>query len=283
MDNSFFKLLESISSKPDPFAYDTVLELWDNDHTSKQMLQYHLSNDVDMSSRRGSFIERSVKWMVDHFAIDSHTKIADFGCGPGLYATPLARAGAHVTGIDFSRRSIAYARETARQQNLDISYHRGNYLDFETDERFDLILMIMCDFCALSPQKRHYLLDTFRRLLRPDGALILDVYSTVAFDQKSETSTLQKGLLDGFWSPNPYYGFLNTFKYEKEKVVLDKYTIVEAGKTRTVYNWLEHFTPEKLEQECNRSGFGIDTLLSDVAGAPFDAQSSEFAIIARAR
>ena len=39
--------------------------------------------------------------------------IADFGCGPGLYAQRLARAGLNVTGIDFSANSLQYAREVA--------------------------------------------------------------------------------------------------------------------------------------------------------------------------
>ena len=38
------------------------------------------------------------------------------------------------------------------------------------------------------------------------------------------------------------YAFVNTIKYEDEKVLLDKYTIFEQNKeVRIVYNWLQHF------------------------------------------
>ncbi len=47
-------------------------------------------------------------------------EIADFGCGPGLYATRLAQRQATVTGIDFSKRSIQYAQEVATREGL---YH----------------------------------------------------------------------------------------------------------------------------------------------------------------
>jgi hypothetical protein len=87
-------------------------------------------------------------------------------------------------------------------------------------------------------------------------------------------------LLNGFWSPNKYYGFQNTFKYEEEKVVLDKYTIVESERTRTVYNWLQYFASEDLEREFVEAGFTIEGFYSDVAGTKYDRESSEFAVIA---
>ncbi|MEE9399509.1 MAG: hypothetical protein V3V23_04500 [Dehalococcoidales bacterium] len=91
----------------------------------------------------------------------------------------------------------------------------------------------------------------------------------------------EANLLNSFWSPDKYYGFLNTFKYEREKVILDKYTIVEANCTRTVYNWLQYFNPEELEREFVECKFKVDGFFSDVAGSPFDSESEEFAIVAR--
>ena len=115
----------------------------------------------------------------------------------------------------------------------------------------------------------------------PGGAVLLDVYSLDAFEHREEAATYEANLLDGFWSPNRYYGFLNTFKYKTEKVVLDQYTIVEADCVRTIYNWLQYFSPEDLEKEFANSGFAMEGIYSDVAGTPFDLQSNEFAAIAR--
>ena len=74
---------------------------------------------------------------------------------------------------------------------------------------------------------------------------------------------------------------MNTFKYEKENVVLDKYTIVEADRLRTVYNWLQYFDPDELNKEFVESDFKIDEFYSDVFGSTFDAKAGEFAIVAR--
>jgi hypothetical protein len=118
-------------------------------------------------------------------------------------------------------------------------------------------------------------------MLEQGGSVLLDVYSLNAFDKRSETALYETNLLDGFWSPKKYYGFQNTFKYEKEKVILDKYTIVEAGRRRTIYNWLQYFSPDTLEKEFTECGFTIEEILSDVAGTPFDSRADEFAVIAK--
>jgi len=278
-----FEELEKINKRPEPFEFYTASDLWTDEHTSAQMLKFHLDEGIDVSSRNIDFIDRSVDWMAAHFDIGAGKKIADFGCGPGLYTARLARRHAAVTGIDFSKRSIQYAQEAATRKRLPIHYVNQNYLDFETDDCFHLILMIMCDFCALSPVQRRNILSRFYKLLEPSGSVLLDVYSLAAFSEREEKAQYEINLLNGFWSPHKYYGFLNTFKYEKEKVVLDKYTLIEAERTRTIYNWLQYFSPEDLAREFTDCGFTVESYYSDVAGTPFSTQNREFAVIAKKR
>ena len=276
-----FNELKNINVRPEPFQFYTADELWSNEHTSKQMLEYHLNEDIDVSSRNKKFIERSAAWIVSRFGVDKNTVIADFGCGPGLYTTEMAERGAAVTGIDFSENSIKYARHVAEQKDLKINYVHTNYLNFEAIKTFDLITMIMCDFCALSPEQRKTILSKFHSFLKQGGSVLLDVYSLNNFNQKEESSTYELNQLNNFWSPEDYYCFVNTFIYEKEKVSLDKYTIIEESRTRVVYNWLQYFSRESLRKEFEESGFEIETFYSNVAGDPFDPNSTEFAVVAR--
>jgi cyclopropane fatty-acyl-phospholipid synthase-like methyltransferase len=276
-----FETIENINTRPEPFEFYTAIDLWTDEHTSEQMLRFHLNDDVDLSSRNTAFIDRSVEWIASAFDIGAGTKIADFGCGPGLYATRLAQKQADVTGIDFSKRSIQYAQQVATREGLSIHYVNQNYLEFETDGCFDLILMIMCDFCVLSPAQRKKMLNKFHTFLESGGSVLLDVYSLNAFEQREEKALYEANLLNGFWSADKYYGFQNTFKYEREKVVLDKYTIIEADRTRTFYNWFQYFSPETLEREFAACGFAIEKKFCDVAGTPFDSKANEFAVVAR--
>ena len=276
-----FKELKDINSRPTPFQFYTADELWANEHTSKQMLEYHLNEAIDVSSRNKDFIERSVEWIATHFEVDDTTEIADFGCGPGLYTTRLAERGARVTGIDFSENSLKYAKDVDEKEGLNIDYIQANYLELATSKSFDLIIMIMCDFCALSPGQRKTILAKFHSLLKPGGSVLLDVYSLNTFNQKEESATYELNQLNGFWSPEDYYCFVNTFKYEEEKVTLDKYTIIEEFRTRVVYNWLQHFSAESLTEEFEGNGFKVEEIYSDVAGKTFASESTEIAIVAK--
>ncbi|MHA1942273.1 MAG: class I SAM-dependent methyltransferase [Candidatus Hodarchaeales archaeon] len=276
-----FKELKEINSRPAPFQFYTADELWTNEHTSKQMLACHLNESIDVSSRNKIFIEKSVEWIASHFGVDNKTEIVDVGCGPGLYTTRLAEQGAIVTGIDFSERSLNHAKQVAAQKGLSINYVLTNYLDFETTNSFDLITMIMCDYCALSPDQRKKMLSKFFSLLKPDGSVLLDVYSLNGFNQKEESATYELNQLNGFWSPEDYYCFVNTFKYEKEKVILDKYTIIDESGKRVVYNWLQYFSEDSLRKEFEENGFMVEALYSDVAGKTFTPESPEIAIVAK--
>lgn len=276
-----FEELEKINTRPTSFEFHTTSDLWTDEHTSKQMLSFHLNEEIDVSSRNAAFIDRSVDWIISYFNIHPGTKIADFGCGPGLYTARLARRNADVTGVDFSKRSIQHAQETASTEGLAINYINQDYLELEIDDRFQLIIMIMCDFCALGPNQRRHMLKIFHTLLKSGGSVLLDVYSLTAFDQREEAAKYEINLLDGFWSPNTYYGFLNTFKYEKRKVILDKWSIIEASRSHTVYNWLQYFSPEAVEREFVECGFTIEELYSDVAGSPFDQKATEIAVVAK--
>ena len=61
-----FDQLEAIYYRPRPFEFYTADELWTDEHTSAQMLAYHLNEEVDLASRSGAFIDRSVEWLASH-------------------------------------------------------------------------------------------------------------------------------------------------------------------------------------------------------------------------
>jgi hypothetical protein len=52
-----FEELEKINERPEPFQFYTASDLWADEHTSKQMLSFHLNEDIDVSSRNAEFIE----------------------------------------------------------------------------------------------------------------------------------------------------------------------------------------------------------------------------------
>ncbi|MFH2124893.1 MAG: class I SAM-dependent methyltransferase [Pseudomonadota bacterium] len=274
-----FDELQEINRRPAPWERYTAGQLWTDPWVSSQMLAYHLDGSNAIASRSSEFIARAVPWMTGRFGLGPGKRVADFGCGPGLYAQGLAGSGAVVTGVDFSPRSIAYAREQATAQGLDIDYRCQDYLEFEGEAGYDLVTLIYCDLCALSPVQRARLLAVFRGLLRPGGALLLDVFSLARFQGLGESAGYEFCPGQGFWAREPHYVFQNSFKYEPESLALDRYTIVLPDERREVFNWLQHFTPEDLASELAAGGFELVETLGSVAGDAYDPESHEFAMV----
>lgn len=275
-----FNELSEINRRPKPYEFYTAAELWTDEYTSQRMLEYHLNESVDVASRSRRFIDRSAKWIIEYFKLGPGSNIIDFGCGPGLYTSRIARCGADVTGIDFSKRSLDYATEEARKNNLNINYIHSNYLEYETDEKFDLAIMIMCDFAALSPAQRSSMLGRFYKILKSGGSVLLDVYSLNYFRSVQEKSVYEFNMMNKFWSAGDCYCFLNTFKYEAEKLLLDKYVIYSKTDKRVVYNWFQCFSVEAIKGEFEKSGFVIKETFSDVAGRAYYPESHELAVVA---
>jgi len=280
--SEFFEKLQRINQRPACWSAYSAEILWNDPHISAKMLEFHLNEEVDPASRNKAFLDRSAAWIIDRFNLSTGATVLDLGCGPGLYTTQFARAGANVTGVDFSERSIAHARKAAADNDLNIEYVLSDYLDYTTDRRFDLITMIYCDYCALNPDQRARLLAFCRDHLSASGKLLLDVFTLAEFDNREETSIYGYRFMDGFWSPGEYYGFLSRFKYDREKVVLDKYTNIESDRTWEVYNWLQYYSAESLRAEFEASGFQVFEQHANVAGDPYEDGAREMAVIAQA-
>jgi cyclopropane fatty-acyl-phospholipid synthase-like methyltransferase len=278
---NIFPSLQKINQKPKPYAYYTTPQLWCDPYIAQRMLETHLNQNTDLASRKSEFIDRSVQWIAKHFRLNNGFKICDFGCGPGLYTTRFAKYGAQVTGIDFSEVSISYAKEKAVEKNLQIEYVLQDYLKFTTDKKFDFICMIYCDFCVLSPEQRKNLISKFYDFLAVDGSVLLDVSSLHHYQLTLEQSVYESSLGNGFWSQDPYYAFHNKFKYDAEKLLLDKFTIIEAARVRESYNWLQCYSVESIRKEFEESGFVVTEYYANVAGDPYKNDATEIAVIAQ--
>ena len=278
---SLFEQLEKLTRRPKPFEFYTAADLWTDEHISKQMLSYHLDETVDLASRNHAFISDSAAWMVSKFGLGKNVSVCDFGCGPGLYTKRFAEAGAEVTGVDFSRNSIEYARRSSDEAGLKIDYVLQNYLDFTTEKKFDLITMIFCDFCPLNPKQRRVLLDKFHDLLKDDGAVLMDVLTLKHVESAAESSALESSPEGGFWSAEPYILLTNNFVYPSDNLTLGKHTIIEKNRTREIYNWLQCFSRESIEAEFRAAGLKVAELYADVGGSPLTEDSPQMAVVAR--
>jgi ubiquinone/menaquinone biosynthesis C-methylase UbiE len=98
-------------------------------------------------------------------------RILDVGCGNGYLCRKLAKAGAHVTGVELADRFLEFARQREAAETLGIAYHHASAakMDFLPDALFDkavsnYVLMDVRDYEAA-------LREVFR-VLRSGGVFI---------------------------------------------------------------------------------------------------------------
>jgi SAM-dependent methyltransferase len=246
-----------------PEIYERTTEkFWDDEHISAQMLEAHLNPNTDAASRKPEFVERSAAWIA--LLLPEGASLLDIGCGPGLYARRFAAMGLHVTGVDISERSIAYARA----HDPHSEYIQQDYLGMDFENLFDMVTLIWCDYGALIPKEREVLLQNVFRALKPGGLFLLDVFTPVGYASLREHTTWENNEKGGFWSPDKHICLSAVYKYPG-MVNLNRYVIIEESAVRTFNIWNCCFTRESLLAEVGRFGFAESAFFSDVAGAPY--------------
>lgn len=264
-------------SKPSLYT-KTQGKFWNDEYISAQMLKAHLDAESDGASRKLSFIEKSVKWIGEICPSASFGELLDVGCGPGIYAERFDKLGYTVCGIDFSARSIDYAKQSAEKRNLNIKYVYLNYLTMDFNEKFDLATMIYCDYGALSTEDRKLLLSKIYASLKKGGRLLLDVFSMKRFNDFKESQTWSLCKKDGFWRADEHLTLMGGYKYGGN-VTLDTYVVVSQKGVQNYYLWDTYFTAESLSKEMEKAGFCVLNVFGDVCGSKTDEQSDTLAIL----
>jgi 2-polyprenyl-6-hydroxyphenyl methylase/3-demethylubiquinone-9 3-methyltransferase len=157
---------------------------WWNPRGSSAML--HRLNPV-----RLGFIREAID---HHFAADERAlrpleglTALDVGCGAGLLAEPLARLGAHVTGVDAAPELVEAARTHAGQSGLAIRYVAGDVAAL--DGRFDLVTALEVVEHVADPAA---FVRTLAQRLAPTGLLVMSTPARTAWS-KLLTITLAEG------------------------------------------------------------------------------------------
>lgn len=212
--------------------------IWTDQYISKKLLELHLNPNIGIASRTFEAINDTVD-MIDKF-IKPGSNILDLGCGPGLYAERLAKKGHYVTGVDFSKHSIDYARKERDKNQSNIHYMNENYLNLIFENEFDLVMMIYCDFGALIPEERKIMIEIIRRALKSEGIFLFDSISEGAV-KKMNFGTSWEMAERGFFSPDPYLCLNKSFHFPENKATLDQHIVIIENSPVKLYRFWNHY------------------------------------------
>jgi len=142
----------------------------------------HADSEISALSKTFSLREPAIRSAIKALELPSGSTGLDAGCGIGLPALLLAEAvgsSGHVMGLDFSPKSLKYAREIAKQTRFAerVSFQEGdiNKLPFN-ENTFDWVWSSDC--VGYAPMEPLPLVKELRRVVRPGGIIAIIAWSS---------------------------------------------------------------------------------------------------------
>jgi cyclopropane fatty-acyl-phospholipid synthase-like methyltransferase len=209
--------------------------------------------------------EEHIKLILDNVEIPSRSKILDMACGAGRHAVILARKDFEVTAVDLSENLLLIARQSARDENLNINFIRSDIREFKTNEKFNLIINLFTSFGYFDSDEENFsVLQKAYDLLTNDGYFVLDFFNSYFLQQNLIESSEE--ILDKVK--------IHQFRKIKENRVTKKIVITKDGNLSQFEESVRMFTKEELTKAIKNIGFDIYKTFGDFLGNEFEQFTS---------
>jgi len=241
---------------PDPWSEGEKIP-WDEPRFSERMLKEHLSQEHDAASRRFERIDAHVGWIHHELLSGRPARILDLGCGPGLYASRLARLGHECVGIDFSPASIAYAVETAEREGLACTYVQEDIRTAIYGVGFELVMFIYGELNVFRPKDAEKILCKAFDALSSDGVLLLEVSTFESLERGGKSEPSWYSSPSGLFSDRPHLCLMENSWEASQCVATTRFYVVDAVTAEVTRHAIstQAYTDEQYRALLLRCGF----------------------------
>ena len=139
----------------------------------KKMSQKQVWNEIALDWK--DFRQKPRK-EVEDFIVSCEGNLLDLGCGSGRHF--VEKSGLKIYGTDFSEKMIAFAEKNVEKAKLHIELKKmeKEEIPFDSDF-FDSVICIAVLHCVETKEKRKKLLQEIKRVLKPSGKALIQVWS----------------------------------------------------------------------------------------------------------
>ena len=213
-------------------------------------------------------------------------RVLELGCGTGRITVPVARAGARVVGIDRSEPMLARARNRLRRARLSAGLVRGDirHLPFRRRTRFDLVMAPYGILQSLTRERDlRATLDAVAGVLRRGGIFAIDLVPDLPRWSEYDRRVSLAGRRG-----RGHVMLTESVRQDRAKglTIFDQeYLERREGRAR-VHRFSLTFRTLSVPQMRRRleaAGFGVDAVLGDYDGGPWDSRADVWVVLARRR
>ena len=187
--------------------------------------------------------------------------VLELGSGTGRISIPLANAGYHVTGLEYSDEMIELMRQKAYPVKR-LRVVQGDARDFQLNETFDIILLT-CNFINHFPNAQDVvnILTRCKHHLKENGIVIIDcsapdtgaMCKSCGVEEVLEFKTARGTVIRDYFLPR--YDFLN--QLETDDIRLEEYegdTLLRSAQAHETLTW---FYPREVRLMIHSAGLEI--------------------------
>jgi len=263
-----------------PAPYQPGAPLWTHPHIAGEMLKAHLNPDTDAASYRPECIDAICNHLYRTMNLQPGDRVADLGCGPGLYCRRLADRGLRMIGLEQSENSLRYARTLCAGQG--VVFRQGSYLEAFGENELEAAILVSQDYGVLMPQQRICLLQNIHAALTDGGCFALDVSTVAAYQARLQEPPANWETSDGgFWRATPYVLLHAVHPYPEQPALCDLYAVLTDAE-ETVYRiWQTYYTPDTLRGELLAAGFQVEAVWGGLDGKLWTEKSPVMGALCR--
>jgi SAM-dependent methyltransferase len=210
--------------------------------------------------------------------------VLELACGTGRITIPLAQETS-ITGLDYSKAMLDFAKLKAKKEGLDIEFIQGDMTNFELNKKFGLILITGNAFAHLETREMvEGCLSCVKRHLSEDGRLILNTFNpSLAILTRNPTEEFPHAEYpdpDG----NGTVIITESNKYDSATQINKLQLHFKLGAKEETYPVnLRMFFPQELDMLLHYNGFKVEKIFGAYDGRKFDSDSHGQIVVCRHR
>jgi len=275
-------LLDIVKRTPVPEPWGEGEKIpWNEPAFSKRMLEYHLSQDHDLASRRFTIIDKHVKF-IDRIA-GGATKALDLGCGPGFYTSRLTNLGYRCRGIDFSPASIEYAKLQAEEAGQEIEYVNEDIRTARYGEGYGLVMMVYGEFNVFKEEDIRAILKKAYDSLEEGGVFIAEPHTFEALKSLGEAPPTWHSSDSMLFSDEPHLALMESFWNENHRATINRYIIIDAASAEATLHasTMQAYTKEEYEALLRDTGYSEVEFHTSLTGDEEDRNEQLMVIVGK--